>query len=66
MKIKITYQPVTYIGDCTTCGETHLAEKFGDEIIDGQTYCAACAHRLRTTERSEGVRPTERSEGGSA
>jgi hypothetical protein len=66
MKIAWHYTPRTYLDNCTTCGETNLHTDFGDEIINGQTYCAACAHRLRTTERSEGVRPTERSEGGSA
>ena len=34
MKHKFTYTPVIYIGECAHCGETHLAEKFGDAIID--------------------------------
>ena len=36
MKVKFTYTPIIYIGDCSKCGETHLAETFGDAIIDGQ------------------------------
>jgi len=63
MKLKFTYTPTIYIGTCTRCGETHLAEKFGDVIIDGQPVCAACHHKPPATERSEGASTTERSEG---
>jgi formylmethanofuran dehydrogenase subunit E len=66
MKVKFTYTPTIYIGTCAHCGETHLAEKFGDAIIDGQPVCAACQRRPRTTERSEGVSATEQREGASA
>jgi len=63
VKLKYTYTPTIYIGTCAKCGETHLAEKFGDAIIDGQPVCAACQHRPPATERSEGASTTERSEG---
>ena len=63
MKHKFTYTPITYIGDCTRCGETHLAETLGDKLIDDKPVCAACIRSLRATERSEGARTTERSEG---
>jgi formylmethanofuran dehydrogenase subunit E len=59
MKHKFTYTPVIYIGTCHQCGETHLAEKFGDTIIDGQPVCAACQRKPQATERSEGARPSE-------
>jgi hypothetical protein len=65
MKVTYTYTPVIYIGTCTKCGETHLAEKFGDAIINGEPVCAACQRNTTTSERSERVSPTERSEGGS-
>jgi hypothetical protein len=63
MKLKFTYTPTIYIGTCAKCGETHLAEKFGDAIIDGQPVCAACQHKPRATEQREGASTTERSEG---
>lgn len=63
MKVKFTYTPIIYIGDCSKCGETHLAEKFGDAIIDGQPVCAFCQRNPPATERSEGASTTERSEG---
>lgn len=58
MKHKFTYTPITYIGDCTRCGETHLAESLGDKLIDDKPVCAACIRSLRATERSEGARTT--------
>ena len=63
MKVKFTYTPIIYIGDCAKCGETHLAEKFGDAIIDGKPVCAFCQRNPPATERSEGASTTERSEG---
>jgi hypothetical protein len=63
MKLKFTYTPTIYIGTCTRCGETHLAEKFGDVMIEGQPVCAACHRKPTATERSEGASTTERSEG---
>jgi hypothetical protein len=63
MKHKFTYTPVIYIGTCSSCGETHLAEKFGDKIINGEPVCAFCQRNPSATERSEGASTTERSEG---
>lgn len=62
MKIKPTFPVIEYIGNCSTCGETHLAEKFGDNIIDGKPVCAFCQRNPPATERSEGARTSEQSE----
>lgn len=59
MKHKFNYTPVIYIGTCHVCNETHLAEKFGDKIIDGQPVCAACQNKQPATERSEGASASE-------
>ena len=63
MKIKPTFPVIDYIGSCVKCGETHLAEKFGDTIINGKPVCAFCQRNPTATERSEGASTTERSEG---
>ena len=55
MKVKFTYTPIIYIGDCSKCGETHLAEKFGDAIIDGQPVCAFCQRNQSATPHSGGA-----------
>lgn len=59
MKHKYTYSPTTYLGTCHHCQETHLAEKFGDAIIEGKPVCAACQRQPVATERSEGARTSD-------
>ena len=59
MKHKFTYTPTIYLGTCHRCNETHLAEKFGDAIIEGQPVCAACQRNPEATERSEGARTSD-------
>lgn len=61
-KINTRYPVIEYLGTCTHCGETNLAEQFGDTIIDGKPVCAFCQRNPRPTERSEGGRTSEQSE----
>jgi formylmethanofuran dehydrogenase subunit E len=58
-KIPARFPVIEWLGACVKCGETNLAHKFGDEIIEGEPVCVACVRKLRATERSEGARPSE-------
>lgn len=59
MKVKPTYPVTEWLGECHQCGESNLAEKFGDAIVEGKPVCVACLRNPRATERSEGARTSD-------